>query len=308
MNLGDQPKARIAPTPSGFLHLGNAFNFITTALLADESGADLLLRIDDLDQARYRQEYAEDIFRCLNYLEIQYQEGPESVTEFEASWSQTHRVHQYIDTLSQLKEAGKLYACNCSRKRLAENREGGILYDPCLKDEIPLDTPHTSWRLISPEPHKVSMSLWRAGQVGEYSLTPEMINMVVRRKDGLPAYQLASLVDDLHFGVGLVVRGEDLLPSSVAQLYLAKQLGNERFESVLFYHHPLQKEKSGEKLSKSVLKSREPLTQKYKSHEIYRLYCHFLGLDQEYGSLSELKDANLTGVLKAHSVVRPSAS
>jgi glutamyl-tRNA synthetase len=82
-------------------------------------------------------------------------------------------------------------------------------------------------------------------------LPDEMKNFMVRRKDGVPAYQLASLVDDLHFGIDFIVRGADLWPSTLAQHYLAKQLGEASFSAIRFYHHPLLKNEQGEKLSKS---------------------------------------------------------
>ena len=109
---------RLAPTPSGYLHLGNAVNFVLTWLAARQRGAQLLLRIDDSDTARKRPEYVDDIFRAIDLLGLDYDLGPISSSDFEANWSQRHRYDQYVSTLNSLREAGALYACGLSRREL----------------------------------------------------------------------------------------------------------------------------------------------------------------------------------------------
>jgi glutamyl-tRNA synthetase len=84
-------QTRIAPTPSGYLHLGNAYSFLLTKALAKKHGAKILLRIDDLDRDRYRPEYVEDIFATLDFLEIKIDQGPKNSKEMESTWSQVHR-------------------------------------------------------------------------------------------------------------------------------------------------------------------------------------------------------------------------
>ena len=108
-------KTRIAPTPSGYLHLGNALSFLITASLAKKTGARVLLRIDDLDQPRVRREYLQDTFDTLRLLEINWEEGPRSVEEQEACFAQIHRMHLYRSVLQQLREGGHVFACTCSR-------------------------------------------------------------------------------------------------------------------------------------------------------------------------------------------------
>src|ERR1700755_812419 len=108
-------KTRIAPTPSGFLHLGNAYSFALTAALAEKYGAKILLRIDDLDRERVQKEYVQDIFDTLNFLELPWDEGPRNVMELERDWSQIHRMGLYKEALDLLREEGDLFACNCSR-------------------------------------------------------------------------------------------------------------------------------------------------------------------------------------------------
>jgi glutamyl-tRNA synthetase len=112
-----------------------------------------------------------------------------------------------------------------------------------------LDTVGTCWRLLTED------SPIRVKQADSTFVTAhlpnEMKNFVVRRKDGVPAYQLASMVDDLHFGIDFIVRGEDLWPSTLAQLQLAAVLDKPGYTSIAFYHHPLLKNSHGEKLSKT---------------------------------------------------------
>ncbi|PWK75981.1 glutamyl-tRNA synthetase [Mucilaginibacter oryzae] len=237
-------KTRIAPTPSGFLHVGNILSFAITAALACMHGAKILLRIDDLDRARFTPEYLADIFDTLRFLEIPRDEGPRDADEFERAFSQLHRMPLYTEALDELKNKGAVFACTCSRKQLLENGTCN-----CINKKIPLDTPEASWRLYTDgNPIKVKTY---AGETISTELPAGMRNFVVRKKDGFPAYQLTSLIDDLFYGTDLIVRGEDLWHSTLAQLALAKTLGKHIFEDTVFYHHPLLLEPSGLKLSKS---------------------------------------------------------
>lgn len=229
--IGPSSRLRLAPTPSGFLHAGNALNFILNWLAARlQPGAKLLLRIDDLDADRKRPAYIADIFEALAWLGLDWDEGPTSPADFDADWSQIQRMPLYTKALAQVQAAGFVYACAKSRRDLAPF---GGHYPLEFRDQhLPLDTPHVAWRAFTPS---------------EFSLS----DFIVRRRDGVPAYQLASLVDDLHFGVSHIIRGQDLWPSTVAQQWLAKQLGWVGFQEICFLHHPLIMDDQGEKLSKS---------------------------------------------------------
>jgi glutamyl/glutaminyl-tRNA synthetase len=229
--LPEAPRLRLAPTPSGFLHAGNAFNFVLNALLARaRPGGRLLLRIDDLDADRTRPEYVQDVFDTLQWLGISPDEGPSDIVDFEKNWSQHVRISLYEQAQARLRETGLLFACAKSRRALVPH---GNTYPPEFRDQgLSLDTPHAAWRIQTP-----------AGF--------PMPDFIVRRRDGIPAYQLASLVDDLHFGITHVVRGEDLADSTRAQQFLAACLGEDRFAKIHFLHHPLLVDESGEKLSKS---------------------------------------------------------
>lgn len=221
----------MAPTPSGFLHLGNALNFTLNWLVARLAPAGrLLLRIDDLDAERKRPEFVQDIFETLDWLGLDWDEGPQNPDDFEKNWSQNLRIELYDNLLRQLREQGLLFACAKSRRDLAPY--GGAYPSEFRQQNLSLDVSGVSWRIATPP---------------DFPLP----DFVVRRKDGVPAYQLASLADDLYFGITHVVRGEDLRASTTAQQFLAECLGRQDFLAIPFLHHPLVRDARGEKLSKS---------------------------------------------------------
>ena len=241
-------KTRIAPTPSGFLHLGNILSFAMTARLAHQHNTKILLRVDDLDRPRVNIAYLQDVFDTLNFLEIPWHDGPRNVQEFEESHSQLHRIPLYHDALKQLSDSGRLYACACSRKQLQSNSTTGECR--CFKKKMPLDAAGVSWRLLTREKTEISVRAYNSPAI-HAQLPAEMHNIIVRKKDGNPSYQLTSLIDDLYYGVDLVVRGDDLWPSTLAQQEIAALLGRDEFSRIYFYHHPLITDQSGLKLSKS---------------------------------------------------------
>src|ERR1044072_4565705 len=114
--MADILRSRIAPTPSGFLHIGNAYNFLLTEAIVRKAGVVLHLRIDDLDALRFRREYLEDIFDSLAWLGIQYDDGPKTIAEQEQQYSQQFRMSRYNEVLHLLVATGLVFACNCSRK------------------------------------------------------------------------------------------------------------------------------------------------------------------------------------------------
>lgn len=242
-------KTRIAPTPSGFLHIGNAYSFALTAAIAHKYGASLLLRIDDMDRDRVNPEYVDDIFETLKFLGITCDEGPTDALDFERKFSQRLRLPVYGSYLQKLIDTGKVYACNCSRKQI-EQEFDGIYPGACKHKNIPLDADGVAWRVDTDDARPICVRTL-VGTVTKTALPKEMQHFVIRRKDGFPAYQLTSLADDLHFGIDLIVRGEDLWPSTLAQLFLAGLLGADTFLSATFHHHPLLTDKTDRKLSKT---------------------------------------------------------
>jgi glutamyl/glutaminyl-tRNA synthetase len=239
--LHSESVLRIAPTPSGYLHPGNAVNALLVQASALESTppARILLRIDDLDAQRKRMAYVQDVFDTLHWLGIAWDIGPTDAEDLEQDWSQHRRMPHYLDTLDALRATGMLYACRLSRKAL---EPFGPLYPRHLRDQgLSLDDPDVNWRIRTPE-----------------HLLPT--DFVVRRRDGLPAYHVASLTDDHLFGVTHLVRGADLQASTQAQRFLAEVLGWSNFLRVPVWHHALLTDNQGNKLSKSTGAQAQPLS------------------------------------------------
>jgi len=240
----------LAPTPSGFLHLGNIFSFVITAELARRTGAKILLRIDDFDMERTRKQYVQDIFDTLNFLEIPWDEGPRNLREYETEFSIAHRMENYEAALRKLKETGNVFACTCSRAMVHADPANYGYQGTCRNKNIALDADNTCWRLLTADNTGLEVrTLW--GPVASARMPPDMKDFIVRKKDRLPAYQLISVIDDVNYGVDLVVRGEDLRSSTLAQQYLAMRLGAPTFKEIVFYHHPLIMGEDGKKLAKS---------------------------------------------------------
>lgn len=216
-------RTRVAPTPSGYLHKGNVVNFALVDAVARSQGCDIALRIDDLDTPRVRPEFVEDIFRVLEWLAIEWQVGPRSAADLD-SWSQTNRMHRYARARDALvAQTEQFYGCGCYRQNRMPCRCA------CAERAFRLETNKTSLRMR-----------WRSGP-----------DPVVWRRDGLPAFHLASVVDDHLLGVTHVVRGEDLRESTEFQRELSRFLPGNHFAEVRVVHHPLVLDRQGCKLSKS---------------------------------------------------------
>jgi glutamyl-tRNA synthetase len=223
--------SRIAPTPSGFLHVGNAFNFLLTSALVRRHGGRLRLRVDDLDTTRTRPEFLEDLFETLSWLGLQWEDGPKDVRDLAAHHSQALRRSRYLEVLQDFLNLGLAYVCECSRSDL-EKRPC-----TCRSHEYAFEPDRIRVR-VDLDPHETGQK-----------------PVILWRHEGIPAYQLVSLVDDLDHGVNLIVRGEDLIESTRIQLALARLLGDRqgarRFETIRFLHHPLIQGPDGSKLTKS---------------------------------------------------------
>ena len=261
---------RLAPTPSGYLHLGNAVNFVLTWLLTRQAGGTLHLRIDDLDRARLRRAYLDNIFEVINWLGIDYDLGPNGPDDFLRHYSQLLHLPEYNRALRRLaQQPGLLYGS-------PRTRTGGAAA------AVPLATPGAAWRARVPADTIVSIIDGWQGPVS-IPLAAEMPDFIVRKKDGVAAYQLASVVDDLRLGTTLIVRGLDLLPSTAAQLWLANQLTDLQMfngNKIQFYHHGLLTDAAGYKLSKSTQAATEAglLGSGAGPAVVYRAVARLLGL------------------------------
>lgn len=224
-------RTRFAPTPSGQLHLGNIANFLLVEKLAREGKGSIRLRIDDCDGTRTRPEFIRQIFETLHWLGVEWQEGPRSPAEF-PEHSQIQNKEKYWQRLQVIRQGGEnIYACACSRKEIGDGPYPGS----CRGKKL----------AFTPGTHALRL------RIDEPGLAREFGDPVLWRKDGGPAYHLASVTDDLDHKINLIVRGEDLKSTTELQKHIAKIFTGQGFGHVTFVHHPLLTGPDGEKLSKS---------------------------------------------------------
>lgn len=228
-------RTRYAPTPSGYLHEGNAAHLVLTAHLAQEAEASTVLRIDDVDRTRYRFEYLDDVFGVLEWLDLPWSIGPTSPEDM-AEWSQAARMPMYRRALDHLVRDEHAYACSCSRSSW-QDYHGDECPGGCRSRGTSSDTEDLAWRIH----------------------LPGAPDPVIWRRDDLPAYHLASVVDDDFFGVNVVVRGSDLAESTSIQRALSMMLPDSTFHQATVVHHGLVMGPSGGKLSKSAGSGAQPL-------------------------------------------------
>ncbi len=248
-------RGRYAPSPTGFLHLGNARTALAAWLHTRRSGGDFILRVEDLDSQRSKPEFIEANMNELRWLSLDWDEGPDVGGSYEP-YVQSHRHHFYQQALETLQQNGHLFECYLSRKDLQEvasaphaqssvygehertlnaevkeqkQQEGKL---PSLRFRVPDKTPEFN-DLLSGKKF--------------FSARHDVGDFVVRRADGEWAYQLAVVVDDIAMNITEVVRGDDLLGSTAAQLLLYEALGK---APPTFMHVPLVADESGQRMSK----------------------------------------------------------
>ena len=241
------PVGRFAPTPSGSMHLGNAFCALLAYLSAKHGGGKFLLRIEDLDAERCPTKYADRIMRELETLGL-FWDG-------EVLW-QSKRAEIYREAFERLRERERIYPCFCSRASLHAAEaphlsDGSVLYVGACRNLTEAEIAERSavrkpaMRIRVPD---LEIS-FRDGLRGAYrqNLQRECGDFVLRRADGVFAYQLAVVTDDALSGVTEVVRGEDLLSSTPRQIFLAERLG---FRTPAYFHVPLLTDGAGRRLAK----------------------------------------------------------
>lgn len=148
--------SRIAPTPSGFLHVGNVYNFLLTYLFTRAFDGILRLRIDDYDLLRYRRQYVENIFRVLDMLGIDFDGGPNGVGEFEAKFSSKFRLGAYQNVLKTLEQKGVCYACECSHS-MKSSFKNGIYARVCADKNLKFKKDETAMRLRIPDDLQINV-------------------------------------------------------------------------------------------------------------------------------------------------------
>ena len=247
-------RGRFAPTPSGRMHLGNLFAALLAWLDIRAQGGELLLRMEDLDPDRCRPEYAVLLAEDLHWLGLSWDLGWQSG---DTEYTQSARGDCYEAALEKLREQGLLYPCYCNRReRMAVNAphasDGSTLYSghcrtltQAARRELEAAGRRPAWRIRVPH-QEISFT---DGNFGSYSewLDEDCGDFILRRSDGVYAYQLAVTVDDGMMGVNRVVRGRDLLGSTPRQIWLMGLLG---FSPPDYCHTPLLLGEPGRRLSK----------------------------------------------------------
>lgn len=249
----DSYTGRLAPSPTGYLHLGHARTFWIARQRAVAAGGRLLLRNDDLDASRCRPEFVEAMLADLRWLGLSWEEPV---------ITQSQRLPIYRAALARLHAAGLIFPCHHSRRELAEAsvsapHEGGEhdepLYPPSFRPAPDAPLPSldatglaTNWRFRVPDGEALAFNDARCGLQSAVA-GKDFGDFLVWRKDGVPSYQLACAVDDAELGVTEVVRGADLIKSTFRQLLVIRALGH---AVPAYYHCPLMLDDRGERLAK----------------------------------------------------------
>ena len=249
-------RGRIAPSPTGYLHVGHARTFWTAYQRGRAVGGMLVLRDEDLDPQRSQRQFAEAMIEDLRWLGIEWQEGPDKGGAF-APYRQSERRGFYLNAWQRLLARGYLFACSCSRRDLAEAaqapHEGGQIDDEplywghCRENRLRAGSPAGhNWRFRVPDGEAIRFLDEKQG-AQEYVAGRDFGDFVVWRRDDVPAYQLAVVVDDDAMRITEVVRGADLLRSTARQLLLIRALG---IEPPKYFHCDLLLDDRGRRLAK----------------------------------------------------------
>lgn len=251
VNPASSYRGRLAPSPTGLLHLGHARTFCIALQRAQAARGHLLLRNDDLDRARCRPEFVTAMLEDMRWLGLVWEES---------MVSQSTRIPLYRDALRQLHAGGFIYPCNRSRRDVLASASaphaGEENDEPLYPTEFrprsdaplpPLDQlPVTNWRFQVPDGETL---VFADGLFNEQHAVAgrDFGDFLVWRKDDTPSYQLACVVDDAAMGITEVVRGADLMRSTFRQLLLYRALG---LTPPAFYHCPLVTDSEGKRLAK----------------------------------------------------------
>jgi glutamyl-tRNA synthetase len=245
-------RGRLAPSPTGLLHLGHARTF----LIASERSiaGTLILRNEDLDPDRCRAEFVSAMFEDLRWLGISWAEGPDCGGAF-APYSQSERRDFYLHAWQQIRNSGFIYPCTCSRKELAlaasaPNDDDEPIYPGSCRTRTgaaTFDHPAgVNWRFRAPDEEVIEFDDLNLGPQ-RYVAGRDFGDFLIWRRDDVPSYQLAVVVDDSAMQISEVVRGEDLLKSTARQLLIYRALG---LKPPQFYHCNLVRDDSGMRLAK----------------------------------------------------------
>ncbi len=252
---GGNYRGRLAPSPTGLLHLGHARTFSIAAERVLEHQGTLVLRNEDLDPERSRTEFLAAMIEDLRWLGLRWQEGPDCGGPY-GPYAQSQRREHYLAAWRKLRDGGFLYPCTCSRKDLEEaaSAPNGFDDEPlypgrCRKrsDQARWTEPAgVNWRFQVPNGEMVGF-LDRHLGAQQFLAGRDFGDFVVWRRDDVPAYQLAVVVDDAAMRITEVVRGADLVKSTARQLLLYRACG---WAPPAFYHTDLVRDEAGVRLAK----------------------------------------------------------
>jgi glutamyl-tRNA synthetase len=247
-------RGRLAPSPTGYLHLGHARTFWIAHQRALAAEGTLILRNEDLDPDRAQPYFYDAMIEDLRWLGLRWQEGPDVGGPF-GPYTQSERHTLYRDAWRRLLDGGWLYPCRCSRKDLAlamqaPHDDDGIYPGTCRPaagQAITATQPSAAnWRFRVPEGQAIEFEDTHFGPQ-RFVAGQDFGDFLVWRRDDLPSYQLAVVVDDAAMQITEVVRGADLLKSTARQILLARALG---LSSPAWYHCDLMLDQQGQRLAK----------------------------------------------------------
>ena len=281
-------KGRFAPSPSGRIHLGNILCCLLSWLSARQKGGRVVLRIEDLDTARCPRRYGEQMERDIRWLGLPWDEGP-GVGGPNGPYEQSRRTALYQAALERLEELGLVYPCFCTRAELhaasAPHREDGQVVYPGTCRDLTREEAEARARQTGRPPalrlrvpaETVAFTDGHMGPCSEF-LPRDCGDFLLRRSDGMFAYQLAVVVDDAAMGVTEVVRGADLISSTPRQLLLYRLLG---LTAPAFYHFPLLLDSGGKRLSKrNADAGLDVLGERYTPEEILGKLAYLAGFNR----------------------------
>ena len=235
-------RTRFAPSPTGYLHIGGARTALFSWLYARKHGGKFVLRIEDTDLQRSTVESVNAILEGMTWLGMEYDEGP---------FYQTERFQRYEEVIQQLLQNGHAYRCDCSKERLESLREQQMArkekprYDGhCRNKQIDPDSPHVI-RFRNPQDGDVMVDDIIRGKVIIHNR--ELDDLIIRRSDGSPTYNLTVVVDDMDMDISHVIRGDDHINNTPRQINILKALGA---EVPRYAHVPMILGEDGARLSK----------------------------------------------------------
>jgi glutamyl-tRNA synthetase len=308
----NQYRGRLAPSPTGYLHLGHARTFWVAWQRARAAHGKLIFRNEDLDYQRCKLEFVRAMYEDLRWLGLDWDEGFDPDTGVSRGsfgrYSQSERRSFYLNAWRKLRDGGYIYPCTCSRKDLdralsAPHEEpplhgaalpgSGVIGNapPGADDELPYpgtcrekigtakdyDSPAgVSWRFKVPDDETVSFDDGYFGKQ-QFVAGRDFADFLLWRRDDIPAYQLAVVVDDAAMQITEVVRGADLLKSTARQLLLVRALG---YSVPAYFHCPLLRDEKNVRLAKryDALSLRKLREQGMKAEELRKRFCGRRGI------------------------------